>query len=424
MKILIVGAGGREHSIAKKILENKKVEKIYAAPGNAFNNLENFKNKCKNINLHSSKEILEFALKEKIDLTIVGSEELLVDGIVDKFQEKGLKIFGPNKKAAMLEGSKAFAKDFMKKYGVKTAKYKSFTKKEAAIKFLDEIDFPLVIKASGLAAGKGVVICQNRGEALLALDDMMTNKIFSNAGDTVVIEEFLDGVEVSLLSITDTNTIIPFVSAKDHKKISEKETGLNTGGMGVISPNPYYTQKVEKKFIKDILEPTLKGLKEEKMKFSGIIFFGLMLAKGEVYLLEYNMRMGDPETQAVLPLMEDDFLDILEKAMNFNLDGTKIKWKNKSSCCIVLASGGYPKSYQKGYEINGLEKIESEVLFAGVKEQEKKFLTNGGRVLNIIALGDTLEKAIKKAYEDIQKISFKDSYYRKDIGTLYRDVLE
>ncbi len=425
MKILIVGAGGREHAIAKKLAENQKVEKIFAAPGNAFNKLIN---ECENINLKTTTEILNFAKQEKIDLTIVGSEELLVDGIVDKFQENNLKIFGPNKKAAMLEGSKAFAKDFMQKYGVKTAKYKSFTDKAEAIKFLDEMNFPLVIKASGLAAGKGVVICQNREEALVALDDMMTNKVFSNAGDTVVIEEFLDGVEISLLSITDTNKIIPFISAKDHKKIGEKETGLNTGGMGVIAPNPYYTKKIEEKFMKNILEPTLKGLQEEKMKFAGIIFFGLMVVNSEVYLLEYNMRMGDPETQAVLPLMEDDFLSILEKAMKFDLDEIKINWKKQSSCCVVLASGGYPKEYKKNYEIQGLDKVKNKIFFAGVKssdkeEEEKKFLTNGGRVLNVVALADNLEEAISKAYADIEKISFTNAYYRKDIGTLYKDII-
>ena len=310
MKVLIVGSGGREHAIAWKISQNSKVEKIYAAPGNAYNKVIKG---CENINLKTSDDILNFALKEKVDLTIVGSEELLVDGIVDKFQKNNLTIFGPNKEAAMLEGSKAFAKDFMKKYGVKTAKYQSFTDKEKAIKYLEEMFYPVVIKASGLAAGKGVVIAQNRKEAEDTLNDMMTNKVFAAAGDTVVIEEFLDGVEISVLSITDSEVIIPFISAKDHKKIFEKETGLNTGGMGVIAPNPYYTKTIEKKFIQNILNPTLKGIKAEKMNFAGIIFFGLMVANGEVYLLEYNMRMGDPETQAILPLMKSDFLDVKYK---------------------------------------------------------------------------------------------------------------
>lgn len=420
MKILIVGSGGREHAIAWKISQNTKVEKIYAAPGNAYNKLVP---NCENVNINTSQDILDFAKKENIDLTIVGSEELLVDGIVDKFQKQGLKIFGPNKEAAMLEGSKAFAKDFMEKYGVKTAKYKSFTDKSEAVKFLDEMSYPLVIKASGLAAGKGVIICQNENEALTALEDIMENKVFAGAGDTVVIEEFLDGVEVSILSITDTNIILPFLSAKDHKKISEGEQGLNTGGMGVISPNPYYTKNVEEKFIKDILNPTLKGLKEEKFDFAGIIFFGLMISKGEVYLLEYNMRMGDPETQSVLPLMESDYLDLIESAMNKKLKEFKLSWKNKFACCVVLAAGGYPVKYEKGNEISGIEKFSStnedvKLFLAGVKSQDEKFLTNGGRVLNVVALADNLDIARDFAYQELKNISFKDKYFRKDIGEI------
>ena len=424
MKILIVGSGGREHAIAWKISQNPKVTKIYAALGNAYNKV--IKN-CENINLKTSNDILNFAIKEKIDLTIVGSEELLVDGIVDKFKENNLAIFGPNREAAMLEGSKAFAKDFMEKYGVKTAKYKSFTDLDKAIKYLDEMSYPVVIKASGLAAGKGVVIAQNRNEAEETLKDMMLNKVFASAGDTVVIEEFLDGVEISVLSITDSEVIVPFISAKDHKKISEKETGLNTGGMGVIAPNPYYTKVVEEKFIKDILEPTLKGIKEEKMNFSGIIFFGLMVAKGEVYLLEYNMRMGDPETQAVLPLMKSDFLEVINAGLNKKLKDIKIEWEKKSACCVVMAAGGYPVKYEKGNIIQGLEKVNNnseneKIFFAGVSEKEGNFYTNGGRVLNIVAIENTLDEAIKKSYELTEKIDFKDKYSRKDIGTLYIPV--
>jgi len=400
MKVLIVGSGGREHAIAWKISQNQKVKKIFAAPGNAYNKV--IKN-CENINLKTSDDILNFALKEKVDLTIVGSEELLVDGIVDKFQKNNLTIFGPNKKAAMLEGSKAFAKDFMQKYGVKTAKYQSFTDKEKAIKYLDEMSYPVVIKASGLAAGKGVIIVQNRKEAENTLNDMMTNKVFAAAGDTVVIEEFLDGVEISVLSI------------------------INTGGMGVIAPNPYYTKTIEEKFIQNILNPTLKGIKSEKMNFAGIIFFGLMVANGEVYLLEYNMRMGDPETQAVLPLMKSDFLDIINSALNKDLKNIKIDWEDRSACCVVMAAGGYPVKYEKGNLISGLEKFDSnkldtKIFFAGVKEENDKFYTNGGRVLNVVSIQDNLEKAIESAYKNVKEISFKDNYYRKDIGTLYVPV--
>lgn len=419
MKILIVGAGGREHAIAWKISQNEKVNKIFAAPGNAYNKV--IKN-CENINISATDDILKFAEQEKIDLTIVGSEELLVDGIVDKFHEKDLKIFGPDKKVAMLEGSKAFAKDFMQKYGVKTAKYKSFTEKKEAVKYLDKMSYPVVIKASGLAAGKGVIICQNEKEALEALDEIMTNKIFASAGDTVVIEEFLDGVEVSILSITDSKVILPFLSAKDHKKISEGEQGLNTGGMGVISPNPYYTKEVEEKFVRDILEPTLRGIKEEKFDFCGIIFFGLMIARGEVYLLEYNMRMGDPETQAVLPLLESDYLELIEAAIDRKLENFDIKWKNSASCCVVLAAGGYPVKYEKGNIISGLEKFENnkdaKVFFAGVKESGNNFTTNGGRVLNVVSVQDSAEKAREVVYKELEKIQFKDKYFRKDIGLI------
>jgi len=359
MKVLIVGSGGREHAIAWKISQNSKVEKIFAAPGNAYNKI--IKN-CENINLKTSNDILNFALKEKIDLTIVGSEELLVDGIVDKFKENNLTIFGPNRK-----------------------------------------------------------------EAEDTLNDMMTNKVFAAAGDTIVIEEFLDGVEISVLSITDSEVILPFISAKDHKKISEKEIGLNTGGMGVIAPNPYYTKTIEEKFIQNILNPTLKGIKAEKMNFAGIIFFGLMVTNGEVYLLEYNMRMGDPETQAVLPLMKSDFLDVIYSALNKDLKNIKIDWEDKSACCVVMAAGGYPVEYEKGNLISGLEKFDSnksdtKIFFAGVKEENDKFYTNGGRVLNVVSIQDNLRKAIEVAYKNVKEISFKDNYCRKDIGTLYVPV--
>ena len=418
MKILIVGSGGREHAIAWKISQNQKVEKIFAAPGNAYNKL--IKN-CENVNINSSDEILNFAKKENIDLTIVGSEELLVDGIVDKFEENNLKIFGPNKQAALLEGSKAFAKDFMEKYGVKTAKYKSFTDKDEAVKYLDEMSYPVVIKASGLAAGKGVVIAQNRKEAETTLEDMMVNKAFASAGDTVVIEEFLDGVEISVLSITDTNVILPFISAKDHKKISEKETGLNTGGMGVISPNPYVTDEVFEEFKKNIMEPTLKGIQNEGMDFEGVIFFGLMITKKGVYLLEYNMRLGDPETQAVLPLLETDMVEMIKSAFDKKLSEVKIEWKKQYSCCVVASAGGYPEKYNKGDKISGLSDIgkNGEILFiCGAKKENDDFVTSGGRVLNIVGFGKTLEEAREHAYSSMKKIHFNNMYFRKDIGQI------
>lgn len=417
MKILVVGSGGREHAICWKVSQNEKVEKVFCAPGNGGTAMLP---KGENVNIKGIDELLEFALKEKIDLTIVGSEELLVDGIVDRFQEKGLKIFGPDKKAALLEGSKAYAKDFMKKYGVKTAAYEVFTEVDKAKEYIKTCEFPLVVKASGLAAGKGVLICQNLEEALKAVDEIMVDKVFSAAGEKIVVEEFLDGVEASILSVTDSKVILPFISAKDHKKIGEKETGLNTGGMGTIAPNPYVTKEVYDAFINGIMNPTLEGIKAEGMNFAGVIFFGLMITDKGVYLLEYNMRMGDPETQVVLPLLESDFIELLESGLKGDLANADVKWSNKSACCVVLASGGYPEAYNKGYEITGIDKVDNMVFVAGAKAEDGKLLTSGGRVLNVVAVGDNLEDARAKAYADAEKIDFTGKYCRKDIGVLYR----
>ena len=417
MKILVVGSGGREHAICWKVSQNEKVEKVFCAPGNGGTAMLP---KGENVNVKGIDELLEFALKEKIDLTIVGSEELLVDGIVDRFQEKGLKIFGPDKKAALLEGSKAYAKDFMKKYGVKTAAYEVFTEVDKAKEYIKTCEFPLVVKASGLAAGKGVLICQNLDEALKAVDEIMVDKVFSAAGEKIVVEEFLDGVEASILSVTDSKVILPFISAKDHKKIGEKETGLNTGGMGTIAPNPYVTKEVYDAFINGIMNPTLEGIKAEGMNFAGVIFFGLMITDKGVYLLEYNMRMGDPETQVVLPLLESDFIELLESGLKGDLANADVKWSNKSACCVVLASGGYPEAYNKGYEITGIDKVDNMVFVAGAKAEEGKLLTSGGRVLNVVAVGENLEDARAKAYADAEKIDFTGKYCRKDIGVLYR----
>ena len=417
MKILVVGSGGREHAICWKVSQNEKVEKVFCAPGNGGTAMLP---KGENVNVKGIDELLEFALKEKIDLTIVGSEELLVDGIVDRFQEKGLKIFGPDKKAALLEGSKAYAKDFMKKYGVKTAAYEVFTEVDKAKEYIKTCEFPLVVKASGLAAGKGVLICQNLEEALKAVDEIMVDKVFSAAGEKIVVEEFLDGVEASILSVTDSKVILPFISAKDHKKIGEKETGLNTGGMGTIAPNPYVTKEVYDAFINGIMNPTLEGIKAEGMNFAGVIFFGLMITDKGVYLLEYNMRMGDPETQVVLPLLESDFIELLESCLKGDLANADVKWSNKSACCVVLASGGYPEAYNKGYEITGIDKVDNMVFVAGAKAEDGKLLTSGGRVLNVVAVGNNLEDARAKAYADAEKIDFTGKYCRKDIGVLYR----
>ena len=416
MKVLVIGSGAREHSICNNLSKNERVSKIYCALGNAGTAKEK---KCENVKISTIDEILNFAKKENIDLTIVGSEEMLVYGIVDRFEENGLKIFGPNKHAAILEGSKAYSKNFMKKYGVKTAEYETFTDYNKASEYLNKCSYPIVIKASGLALGKGVLICQDKKEAQNALEDIMIKKIFKEAGDEIVIEEFLEGVEASILSVTDSNVIIPFISAKDHKKIGDNDTGNNTGGMGVIAPNTYYTKEAEELFIKDILEPTLKGIKAEKMSFAGIIFFGLMITQKGVYLLEYNVRMGDPETQAVLQLLDTDYLSIIEAAMKRDLSSLNIKWKNKHACCVVMASGGYPASYNKGYKIEGIDNIKGQCFIAGAKiDENNNIVTDGGRVLNVVNIADTLEEARKLTYEDIEKIDFKDKYYRKDIGLI------
>ena len=418
MKILIIGKGGREHALAWKFKQNPLVQKIFVAEGNAGCELLA---DVVNIPLNKIDDLLGFALAEQIDLTVVGSEELLVEGIVDVFQKHNLAIFGPDKHAALLEGSKAFAKDFMTKYGIKTAKYKTFADYAQALKYLNQVNFPIVIKASGLAAGKGVVITHDIGEAEQTLAAMLLEQVFGESGCEVVIEEFLSGVEASILAFTDSKSIVPLISAKDHKKIGDGETGLNTGGMGVIAPNPYITPEIYSQFLSDILEPTLAGIKAEKMDFAGVIFFGLMITKNGVYLLEYNMRMGDPETQAVLPLMRNDLTQVIFKAIHKELQANDFSWEDAATCCVVLASGGYPEKYHKGYTIDGVNEFNQKDCYlfaAGVAKHNSHFTTAGGRVLNVVAKGSNLEDARAKAYQALQKLSFKDCTYRSDIGII------
>lgn len=416
MKILIIGKGGREHALAWKFSQSSQVQKIFVAPGNPGCY---FLPNVNNVDLTEIDELIKFAKSNKIDLTIVGSEELLVKGIVDKFKKAGLTIFGANKQAAWLEGSKAFAKDFMTKYGVKTAKYKVFVDYAEALSYLEQVNYPVVIKASGLAGGKGVIIAADSDEGEQALAAMLLEQNFGDSGSEVVIEEYLVGVEASILSFTDCKTILPLISAKDHKKIGEGETGLNTGGMGVIAPNPYVTDDVWQQFIKDILQPTLRGIQAEKMDFAGIIFFGLMITKSGVYLLEYNMRLGDPEAQAVLPLLNNDLVEVINKALNKDLANVELKWDNAATCCIVLASGGYPEHYHNGYPIHGLREFscpDCHLFIAGVAKDGGEYVTAGGRVVNIVAKGKDAADAREKAYKALENISFKDCVYRKDIG--------
>lgn len=414
MKIMVIGSGGREHAIAWKLAQNKTVEKVYCAPGNGGMAIED---KCENVNLNETAELIEFAKNNGIDLTFVGPELNLTQGIVDEFKAAGLKIFGPAKAAAQLEGSKAFSKEFMKKYGVKTAAYETFRDSASAFEYLKTCEYPVVIKADGLAAGKGVVICEDSLLAKQTVKDFMEQGILGSSGSVVVIEEYLEGVEASILSITDGKTIIPFISAKDHKQIYDGGIGPNTGGMGVIAPNPYCTNQVLKDFETDIMQPTLNGIKNEGMDYTGIIFFGLMITKKGVYNLEYNVRMGDPETQAVLPLMESDFLSLILDALEGKLSHTEITWKQGHACVVIAASKGYPLGYSTGYEIIGVEKSPSKVFVAGAKMEEGKLFTAGGRVLAVTSVANSLEEATVNAYKSMQQIDFEGKYHRNDIGS-------
>ena len=412
MKVMIVGSGGREHAMAFKVAENSNVEKIYCAPGNGGTaSME----KCENIDIKGVVQLADFASKNSIELTIVGPEVPLTEGIVDEFKARGLRAFGPAREAAMLEGSKVYSKAFMKKYGIKTAAYETFEEKEPALEYLIKCDYPVVIKADGLAAGKGVVICEDYAMAENTIKEFMVEDIFQGSGKRIIVEEFLIGPEASILSITDGEVILPFISAKDHKQIFDGGKGPNTGGMGAIAPNPYYTPEVMEDFINNIMEPTLKGIREEKLDYTGIIFFGVMITKKGAYLLEYNVRLGDPETQAVLPLMKSDFVELIEAAMDKKLNNYKLQWFEGASCCVVAASGGYPGKYDKGFEITGIEKCKK-VFAAGVSYKDNKFYTSGGRVLCTQANGETLEKAIDIAYKDMDKIKFEGIYFRRDIG--------
>ena len=415
LNILIIGAGGREHALAWKFAQDARVGQIFVAPGNAGTAAMQ---RVRNIPLTRVEDLLAFAQKENVGLTFVGAEALLVEGIVDTFRAAGLAIFGPDRQAAQLEGSKRFAKDFMQKYGVKTAAYASFREFDAALAYVQDCAYPTVVKASGLAAGKGVVICHNRAEAEEALRAMMESRRFGEAGAEVVIEEFLDGYECSLLSFCDSRAIVPLVSARDHKTIGEGNTGENTGGMGVIAPHPRFGEAEMAAFRRDILEPTLKGIQAEGMDFAGVIFFGLMVNASGVYLLEYNMRFGDPETQAVLPLMQSELLDAVQAALDRRLDDNAFRWQDAHACCVVAASAGYPGEFRSGLPIEGLERARFHglVFIAGAKTECGAMQTSGGRVLNCVGVAPTASEARQKAYDAIAQVQFDGITYRRDIG--------
>lgn len=413
MKILVIGSGGREHAIIKKIKQNKNVSEIYAIPGNGGIERDAI---CIDIKATDINAIKDFAKKNNIDYAIVTPDDPLVAGLVDALEEIKIPCFGPNKNAAIIEGSKVFAKNLMKKYKIPTAKYETFESYDKAIEYLKTAPMPTVIKADGLALGKGVIIAETKEKAFDTVKNIMKDKAFGKSGDRIVIEEFLEGVEVSILSFTDGKTIIPMISSMDHKRIGDKDTGLNTGGMGTIAPNPYYTKEIEKECFDKIFIPTISSMNKEGRTFKGCLYFGLMITKDGAKVIEYNCRFGDPETQVILPLLKSDLLDIMTATTNGNLDKVKVEFENKSAACIIMASEGYPLEYKKGFDINIPKDIIERVYFAGVKKENEKLLTNGGRVLGITNIADTLEKAIKLSYEDAKQISFEGAYYRKDIG--------
>ena len=417
MKVLVIGSGGREHALCWKIAKSNKVSKVYCAPGNG-GTLEVAENI--DINVDEIEKLRDFAIENHIDLTVVGPELPLVLGIVNKFQEKGLKIFGVNKKCAQLEGSKDFSKEFMEKYNVPTAKYKSYTKLDEAIEGLREFTYPLVIKADGLCAGKGVVICYSEAEAMGALKTILGEKVFGSEGEKVVIEEFLDGIEASLLCVVTEGKIIPMESAKDYKKIYEGDEGPNTGGVGCFSPSPLFSDKLNEKIHNNILKNIRIGLDKEDMDFRGILFIGLMIEDGEPKVLEFNVRFGDQETEVLIPRLQSDIVDIFEKTIDGNLEKLDLVWKDDHCVTVVLTSKGYPDNYEKGFNITGINELDKDIILFhnGTKNLDGALVTNGGRVLSVTALGNTIEEARDKIYSNINKINFNGMNYRKDIGEI------
>ena len=417
MKVLVIGSGGREHALIWKIAQSPKVSKIYCAPGNVgISQLA----QCINIDADNIEKLADFAQKEKIDLTVVGPELPLSRGIVNEFNKQDLRIFGPSKEATEIESSKIFSKYLMKKHNIPTANYEVFQNSGEALDSVKQQTFPFVIKADGLAAGKGVFIVKDIDQARDALDELMKEKKFGEAGRQVVIEEFLEGEEISILAFCDGKTIIPMVSSQDHKKIFDNDQGPNTGGMGAYSPVPFYPNEFKKTVLEEILKPTVKGLQSEGREYKGVLYAGLVLTKEGPKVLEFNARFGDPETQVVLPRLKTDLIDILNAVIEGSLHKINIEWKNNSAVCVVVASGGYPGRYQKDKAINGLERLEKMkdiiAFHAGTKFQDGKIVTSGGRVLGITAWDDTTSKAKEKAYEGVEKIYFEDMYYRKDIA--------
>lgn len=417
MKVLVVGSGGREHAICWKLAQSPKVDKLYCAPGNAgIGEIA----ELVSIGAMELDKLVDFAKNNGIDLTVIGMDDPLVAGVVDKFEAAGLRVFGPRANAAIIEGSKAFSKELMKKYNIPTARYETFDDYDKALEYVKAGSFPVVLKADGLALGKGVLICNSLEEAVEGLNTLMVDKKFGASGSKVVIEEFLTGPEVSVLSFCDGNTVVPMVSAQDHKRAYDNDQGLNTGGMGTFSPSRIYTEDIAKECMETIFKPTVAALNAEGRQFKGIIYFGLMLTKDGPKVIEYNARFGDPETQVILPRLKSDLCEIFEACIDGTLDKLNVEWYDNAACCVVLASGGYPESYTKGYEITGLDDVKSRddivVFHAGTALKDGKYVTNGGRVLGITGIGKDLDDAIRIAYEGVNIVTFENVHYRKDIG--------
>jgi phosphoribosylamine--glycine ligase len=420
MKILVVGGGGREHALCWKLLKSKWVEKLYCAPGNAgISQIA----ECVNIQVNSKDyipKLLEFSLRERVALTIVGPEAPLVEGIVNHFTERGLQIFGPTREAAQIEGSKAFAKEFMTRYGIPTPEYQIFDSSSEAKAYISRKEFPLVVKADGLAAGKGTFVCKDWREGVEAIDKIMVERCFGDAGEKVIVEEFEEGEEVSILAFSDGETFLPMVPSQDHKQLYDDDKGPNTGGMGAYSPAPVVTHEMERRIRDEVLEPTFMGLLNEGFRYVGVLYAGLILTRSGPKVLEYNCRFGDPEAQAILPLLETDLIEVIKSSLEGKLSSVELNWREGGVVCVVLASSGYPGSYEKGKEILGLrevEEMEDVFLFhAGTKMEDGKILTNGGRVLSVTAHGENIQDAIERAYLAVSKIHFDGMHYRRDIA--------
>lgn len=414
MKIMVVGGGGREHAIIKKLKKNPRVTEIYALPGNGGIAKDAV---CVDIGAKEIEKIVAFAKENQIDFAVVAPDDPLVLGAVDALNAVGVPCFGPNANAAIIEGSKAFSKELMKKYSIPTAEYRVFSDMSEAIAYIEDCKIPVVIKADGLALGKGVIIAQTKQEAKDAVISMMEDKVFGESGSKVVIEEFLSGPEVSVLAFCDGKTVVPMVSSMDHKRALDGDKGLNTGGMGTIAPNPFYTDEIAKECMEKIFLPTVNAMQSEGRPFKGCLYFGLMLTENGPKVIEYNCRFGDPETQVVLPLLESDLLDIMLAVSNGTLADAEIKFSDGAACCVIVASKGYPEHYEKGFEITlPKESGDSEIFVAGAKLADGKLISSGGRVLGVTACADTLEDAIKKAYSEVEKVKFDNAFYRKDIG--------